>query len=140
MVRKRESRRLPQELESRYFLVSFSHHNHKYTSHKWLGLPRSQPNRRSSNGSHGSGSHWRQNSVPFRTEHGGFYSFGVKGALDIFVIKDGTCYGIEVIRNELARNPLISVLQLQNVFKERGAGTAEGNRSAGTISPSLSAS
>jgi hypothetical protein len=44
----------------------------------------------------------------------------VKGALDIFVIKDGICYGIEVIRNELARNPLISVLQLQNVLKERG--------------------
>jgi hypothetical protein len=54
MIRERESCRLPQEFESRYFFVSFSRHNPKHTSHRWVGLPRSRPKRRSSNGSHGS--------------------------------------------------------------------------------------
>ena len=31
------------------------------------------------------------------------------------------------IRNEIARNPLISVLQLQGALKERGFKTSEGN-------------
>jgi hypothetical protein len=31
------------------------------------------------------------------------------------------------IRNELARNPIISVVQLQNALKERGFQTAQGN-------------
>lgn len=31
------------------------------------------------------------------------------------------------IRNEVARNPLISVVQLQNALKERGFKTANGN-------------
>jgi hypothetical protein len=31
------------------------------------------------------------------------------------------------IRNEVARNPIISVVQLQNVLKERGLKTAKGN-------------
>lgn len=40
--------------------------------------------------------HWRQNSGAFKTEAGGFYRMGAKGAPDIFVVKEGTIYAIEV--------------------------------------------
>jgi hypothetical protein len=40
--------------------------------------------------------HWRNNTGAFKAEHGGFYRFGTPGSPDIFVLHDGTLYGIEV--------------------------------------------
>ncbi len=40
--------------------------------------------------------HWRQNSGAFKTAKGGFYRMGIIGAPDIFCLKDGKCYGLEV--------------------------------------------
>ncbi len=39
---------------------------------------------------------WRQNSGAFKTERGGFYSMGVKGAPDIFAVIKGTLYAFEI--------------------------------------------
>ena len=43
--------------------------------------------------------HWRNNSGATKTEKGGFIRFGAVGSPDIFVIREGVCYGIEV-KNE----------------------------------------
>lgn len=40
--------------------------------------------------------HWRNNSGAFKTEKGGFYSFGTPGSPDVLAIHEGVFYGIEV--------------------------------------------
>lgn len=39
---------------------------------------------------------WRNNSGALKTEHGGFIRFGATGSPDIFIVKDGKIYGLEV--------------------------------------------
>jgi hypothetical protein len=39
---------------------------------------------------------WRNNSGALKTERGGFYRFGAVGSPDIFLIKKGLLWGIEV--------------------------------------------
>lgn len=39
---------------------------------------------------------WRNNTGAFKTEHGGFYRFGMPGSPDICVIKNGHFIGLEV--------------------------------------------
>ena len=43
--------------------------------------------------------HWRNNTGAMKTEHGGFIRFGAVGSPDIFAMKGGVIYGIEV-KNE----------------------------------------
>ena len=62
--------------------------------------------------------HWRQNSGAFRTERGGFYLIGIKGAPDIFAIKDGICYGIEVKDVKGRQNE--NQIAFQQAFEEAG--------------------
>ena len=40
--------------------------------------------------------HWRNNTGATKTERGGFIRFGSVGSPDIFALKNGTLYGIEV--------------------------------------------
>lgn len=43
--------------------------------------------------------HWRNNTGAMRSEYNGkarFFRFGAVGSPDIFALKAGTCYGIEV--------------------------------------------
>jgi len=40
--------------------------------------------------------HWRNNTGALKTESGGFIRFGAVGSADIFAVKKGTIYGIEV--------------------------------------------
>lgn len=41
--------------------------------------------------------HWRNNTGSFKTERGGFYSFGTPGSPDIFaILPPGRIFGIEV--------------------------------------------
>lgn len=40
--------------------------------------------------------HWRNNSGAMKTDRGGFYRFGTPGSPDIFVLQNGTIFGIEV--------------------------------------------
>jgi len=51
---------------------------------------------------------WRQNSGSFKTENGGFYSMGVKGAPDIFAVIRGKLYGFEIkdIKGKLNENQI----------------------------------
>lgn len=39
---------------------------------------------------------WRNNSGAFKTDAGGFYRFGDLGSPDIFLVKNGCIYGLEV--------------------------------------------
>lgn len=39
---------------------------------------------------------WRNNSGAMKTESGGFYFFGAVGSPDIFVLKNGVLYGLEI--------------------------------------------
>ena len=43
--------------------------------------------------------HWRNNSGAYKTSHGSFIRFGEPGSPDIFVIRGGMIYGLEV-KNE----------------------------------------
>jgi len=52
---------------------------------------------------------WRNNSGALKTERGGFIRFGAVGSPDIFVIKNGTIFGIEVkssINGKLSPNQI----------------------------------
>lgn len=42
---------------------------------------------------------WRNNSGAFKNDSGGFYKFGDLGSPDIFLVKNGCIYGLEV-KNE----------------------------------------
>lgn len=50
--------------------------------------------------------HWRNNVGAGKLQGGRFVQFGVAGAPDVFAIKHGVCYGLEVKRPGKKQSPL----------------------------------
>ncbi len=77
---------------------------------------------------------WRNNSGAFKTERGGFYRMGIKGAPDIFLIKEGRFIGLEV------KTRLGTLSEAQEAFKvalEAAGGTYLIVRSLDDVTPIL---
>lgn len=53
--------------------------------------------------------HWRNNTGAFKPEHGGFIRYGTPGSPDIFALKDGKLFGIEVkdVKGKLNDNQFV---------------------------------